>query len=124
MDARLHVSQTLLDVSGWEAWQASRGGADASRADLDASREEAAQLAAVAYLRLLRAHALLEARGANEALAAELLDLADSQQKAGVAPGIDVTRARTELASAHATVVLARTERGPRSGRRSRVLSG
>ncbi|MGH7743142.1 MAG: TolC family protein, partial [Candidatus Eiseniibacteriota bacterium] len=68
--------------------------------------------AAVAYLSLLRTRALLEARSANEALAAELLDLADSQQKAGVAPGIDVTRARTELASAHATVVLARSEEG------------
>ncbi|MGH3055396.1 MAG: hypothetical protein ACRDL7_10510, partial [Gaiellaceae bacterium] len=29
VDARLHVSQTLLDVSGWESWQASRGGAEA-----------------------------------------------------------------------------------------------
>jgi outer membrane protein TolC len=112
VDTRLHVSQTLLDVSGWQSWQASRSGAQASRADLDVSRESAAQSAAVAYLRLLRARALLEARGANEALAAELLDLADSQRQAGVAPGIDVTRARTELASAHATVVLARTEEG------------
>jgi outer membrane protein TolC len=112
VDARLHVSQTLLNVSGWESWQSSRGGARASHADLDASREAAAQTAAMAYLRLLRAHALLGARSADEALAAELLDLADSQQKAGVAPGIDVTRARTELASAHATVVLARSEEG------------
>lgn len=112
VDARLHVSQTMLDVSGWQDWQASRHGADASRADLDASREAAGQQAALAYLRLLRARALLEARGANQALAAELLDLAESQQKAGVAPGIDVTRARTEVASAHATVVLARTEEG------------
>jgi outer membrane protein TolC len=112
VDARLHVSQTLFDVAGWESWQASKRGAQASHADLDASRESAAQGAAVAYMRLLRAQALLGARRANEALAAELLDLADSQQKAGVAPGIDVTRARTELASAHATVVLARTEEG------------
>lgn len=112
VDARLHVSQTLFDVAGWESWQASRTSASASRADLDASREDAAQTAAIAYLRLLRARALLEARGADEALAAELLDLAESQSKAGVAPGIDVTRARTELASAHATVVLARTEEG------------
>jgi len=112
VDARLHVSQTLFDYAGWESWQASRTSAAASRADLDVSREEAAQDAAIAYLRLLRARALLEARGADEQLAAELLDLAQSQQKAGVAPGIDVTRARTELASAHATVVLARTEEG------------
>ena len=110
VDARLHVSQTLLDVSGWQSWQASQKGAQASRADLDVSRESAAQNAASAYLRLLRARALLDARAANEALASELLELADSQRQAGVAPGIDVTRARTELASAHATLVLARTE--------------
>jgi outer membrane protein len=107
VDARLSARQTLFDVAGWKRWKAAGVGVDASRADRNATSESAAAAAALAYLDVAHDQALLAARNADFAIANELLSLAESQQKAGVAPGIDVTRARTQVAVARIEVVLA-----------------
>lgn len=107
VDARLSAKQTLLDVAGWKRWKAAGVGVDASRADRNATSESAATQAALAYLDSAHDLALLEARNADLAIANELLTLAESQQRAGVAPGIDVTRARTQVAVSRIEVLLA-----------------
>jgi len=56
--------------------------------------------AAVAYVRAVRAQAVVAARQADSAIAAELVGLAEAQRAAGVSPAIDVTRARAQLATA------------------------
>jgi len=106
-EARLRASQTLFAASDWMKWRASRVGVTASRADRGASGEAAAHGAALAYLRTARAQALVDARSADVEIAEQLRTLAESQQKAGVAPAIDVTRARTELAASKVALLSA-----------------
>jgi outer membrane protein TolC len=106
-EARLRASQTLFAPSDWMKWRAARVGVTASRADRGASGEAAAHGAALAYLRTARAQALVDARSADVEIAEQLRTLAESQQKAGVAPAIDVTRARTELAASKVALLSA-----------------
>jgi outer membrane protein TolC len=110
VDARLRVTQTVWDAASWKRWRAAGAGLESSRADRTAVAEAAAQTAALAYLRLVRAIALVQARRADAELAGELLSLAESQQKAGVSPAIDVTRARTQRAAARVAVLLAENQ--------------
>ncbi|HVM43142.1 MAG TPA: TolC family protein, partial [Gemmatimonadales bacterium] len=65
----------------------------------------------LAYLRAVRAAALLSAREADEETATELLSLAEAQLQAGVSPPLDVTRARTQLVAAHGATLVARNQR-------------
>ncbi|HTM58539.1 MAG TPA: TolC family protein [Candidatus Udaeobacter sp.] len=109
-DARLRASETLFDPAGWARLHAAGLGVESSRAARSAGDENAAQAAAIAYLGALRATALLEARKSDESLAASLVDLAESQWKAGVAPKIDVTRAQTQLSAARFAVIQTRNQ--------------
>lgn len=111
VDARVRVSQTLLDLSSWQKLRAARLGSQVARSDRAGSDESAAQQAGVAYLRAARANAALEARIEDLRLAKELQTLAELQQQAGTAPGIDVTRARTQVAASQGAVLVARNLR-------------
>ena len=106
-DARVRASQTLFAASDWMRWRASRVGVTASRADRGASSEAAAHGAALAYLSAARAQAVVDARSADVEIAQQLRTLAESQQQAGVAPAIDVTRARTEFAASRVALLSA-----------------
>jgi outer membrane protein TolC len=67
--------------------------------------------AANAYLAVLRADAVYSARLADSTLAAELLNIAQSQLQAGTGIALDVTRARSQLVSSRAQLIVARNER-------------
>lgn len=111
VDARLRISQTLLDVSAWQKLRAARLGSQVARSDRAGSDEGAAQQAGLAYLRAARASAALDARTEDLRLAKELQALAELQSQAGTAPGIDVTRARTQVAASQGAVLVARNLR-------------
>jgi len=76
-------------------------------AERDQPAVGAAQTAALAYRRAARAHAAADARRADLGIASELLTLAQDQRRAGVSPGIDVTRAETQVVSARSQLVVA-----------------
>src|SRR5437667_16981 len=59
----------------------------------------------------VRAAAVVGARQADSAIAAELVGLAQAQRAAGVSAAIDVTRARTQLVVAEGALVVARNQR-------------
>lgn len=107
VDARVHASQTLFDVASWVRLRAAGESVRVAGAEQGQSVEGAAQGAALAYLRSARAQAVADARRADLALAQQLLTLADDQRRAGVAPGIDVTRARTQVAAARGQLIMA-----------------
>ena len=111
LDARVRVTQTLVDVPAWQRWRAAGLGAAASRADLAAATEAAAQMTALAWLRAARATALVEARRQDLALAIELLRLAREQHAAGVSPAIDTTRASTQAVASRAALLVAENQR-------------
>jgi outer membrane protein len=110
-DARLQVTQTLVDFSSLHRVSAARAQATGAAAEGSAVSEASAAGAALAYLRAARATTLVAARQADSAIAAELVTLAQAQRTAGVSAAIDVTRARTELVSALGALVVARNLR-------------
>jgi outer membrane protein len=110
-DFRLSGTLTVFDLAA--IWRVRSAGAGAGAADADAAAvaDEAAARAAGAYIALLRADALLEARTADSALASDLLDIARRGAAAGVSVALDVTRAEAQLAEARSDLIGARRDR-------------
>jgi len=111
VDARVRVTQTVLDLTSWEKWRAAGFDAHAGRADRESAAESAAQTGALAWLRAARGAALVSARQQDLALALELLRLAREQHAAGVSPAIDTTRASTQVAVSRGELLVAQNER-------------
>lgn len=109
-DARVTLNQTLLDFSSIKRVRASEAQVQTTLAAGDATTENAADAAALAYLRAARAQASVLARQADSAIAAEVLSLAQAQLQAGVSGTIDVTRAKTQVAVAAGALVVARNQ--------------
>jgi outer membrane protein TolC len=109
-DARLSLNQAILDFAGRARLRAAQAAASGSAAEGTAAAEQAALTAAIAYLRAERAAAVLDARRADSALAAELVSLARAQNRAGVSPDIDVTRAEAQQVAAAGGLVVARNQ--------------
>ncbi len=106
-DGRVRLTQTLFDFANLGRVSAAKSQSSAAGADRSAVLETSAQAVALAYVRASRAQAVLTAREADSALAAELVGLAVAQQQAGVSASIDVTRARTQLAEAAGALIVA-----------------
>ena len=109
-DARVSAAQALFDWSSVARVRAARAQADGSRAEHGVTVEGTALTAALAYLRAVRAQAVVAARQADSSIAAELVGLADAQKAAGVSAAIDVTRARTQLVTAEGLLLVARNQ--------------
>ena len=106
-DGHVRLTQTLFDFANLGRVSAAKSQSSAAGADRSAVLETSAQTVALAYVRASRAQAVLTAREADSALAAELVGLAVAQQQAGVSASIDVTRARTQLAEAAGALIVA-----------------
>ena len=107
-DARFNVTQTLFDWSSVRRVRAAGAQADGSRAERGVTVEASVLAAAIAYVRAVRAQAVVGARQADSGLAAELVGLAEAQRAAGVSPAIDVTRAQAQLATARGLLLVAK----------------
>jgi outer membrane protein TolC len=115
-DGRLHLSQTLFDYAGRSRVRAARTQLVGAEADSAQAIEGAAQLTGLAYLRAVRTDAVVAARTADSALAAELVRLAQAPKDAEVGTQIDVTRAQTQLVASEGALLIARNEQ-----RRTRI---
>ena len=111
LDVRGRVQQSLLDFGALGRVRSAQAAARSSSADADATAEQAAAIATTAYVRAMRADADLHARQADTLLATELLGIAQAQLQAGTGVGLDVTRARSQLASTRASLIASRTAR-------------
>ena len=109
-DARFSATQTLFDWSSVRRVRAAGAQADGSRAERGVTVEGSVLTAAVAYVRAVRAQAVVAARQADSAIAAELVGLAEAQRAAGVSPAIDVTRARAQVATAQGLLLVAQNQ--------------
>lgn len=108
LDVRAHVTVPAIDFAARERVAGARAAVRASEAAARSAAEQAASTAAMAYLRAARADAVLEARAADSTLADSLLLIANAQLKAGVGVGLDVTRARSQLANVRSQLIAAR----------------
>jgi outer membrane protein len=110
VDGRVQLQQTLFDFSNLKHVSAAKSQVTASVAEGSATVEASAQNVAIAYARAIRSVAVVAARQADSALAAEFVKLAIAQQQAGVSASIDVTRAKTQLAESAGRLILATSQ--------------
>ncbi|HEV2018614.1 MAG TPA: TolC family protein [Gemmatimonadaceae bacterium] len=111
LDVRGRVQQNLLDFGALGRVRSAQAAARSSSADADATAEQAATVATTAYVRAMRADADLHARQADTLLATDLLGIAQAQLRAGTGVGLDVTRARAQLAATRASLIASRNAR-------------
>ena len=111
IDIRGRVQQNLLDFGALGRVHSAQADARASSADAQATAEQAATTATMAYVRAMRADADLHARQADTLLATDLLGIAQAQLKAGTGVGLDVTRARAQLAATRSSLIASRNSR-------------
>jgi outer membrane protein TolC len=98
-DARATASQTVFDLSSIRRFQAARAGITLAEAERENTRDQVRDQVARAYLAALKAQAGVDTAKANVELADALLRLAADRKTAGTGTGIEVTRARVQLAN-------------------------
>jgi len=97
-DARARLVQNIIDFSAIRNYQSTREGVHVAQFQQQLAREQVSEATALTYLEALRTDRNVTAAQANVELATALLKLAQDQRNAGVATGVDVTRAETRLA--------------------------
>ena len=111
MDARISGSLNLFDFSSIRRFQAARSGTSAAQSDVASTEEEVAARVARAYLLGIRADADVETARANANLSQAVLDQAESQKRAGTGTGIEITRAKVQLANDQQRLLVAENAR-------------
>ncbi len=111
MDARISGSQSLLDFSSIRRFQASRAGVSAAESDLSAAEEQVAAKVARAYLSAIRSDADVETAQANIKLSQAVLAQSQNQKQAGAGTGIEITRAKVQLANDRQRLLVAENAR-------------
>ena len=109
-DARATASQSVFDLSSILKYKASRTGISLAEAEKESTQDQTRDLVARAYLSGLRAKANLVAAQANLQLAEALLKLATDSKDAGAGTGIEVTRARVQLANERQRLLVAQND--------------
>jgi len=105
---QLRGSQTIFDASLIGRLRAARDTAVAAGLDARAAGEIAGATAGLAYLGALSARETVQARTADSAIAAELLEQARQLVAAGVSPAIDQTRSEVSFAAVRTQLEVAR----------------
>ena len=112
VDARVTGSQSVFDFSSIRRYQASKVGVSAARSDVDATQEQVAAQVARAYL-AARQGAMPTWRPpqANVTLSEALLKQSENQKEAGTGTGIEITRAKVQLANDRQRLLVAQNAR-------------
>jgi outer membrane protein len=110
-DARGTLTQTVFDFSAIRRYQASKAGADSAREEREAVYDAVASQVARAYVAAQRAGAEVEAAQANVELAQALVRQGEHQRAVGTGTGIEVTRARVQLANEQQRLLVAENDR-------------
>jgi outer membrane protein len=110
-NARISGSQNIFDFSSIRRFQAARATVEATKADVEGTRNQVADQVARAYLTALRADADVATAQSNVELSQALLDLANSEKRAGTGTGIEVVRGQVQLANDRQRLLVAQTAR-------------
>jgi outer membrane protein len=102
---------SVIDLSLWKRYQASRTNVNAAKADSLSTREQVILLVVSQYIGSLRAVANVEASHSRVELAQALYDQAADLQKEGVGTGIDTLRANVELQNEKQVLIEAENDR-------------
>ena len=111
VDARVTGSQSVFDFSTIRRYQASKVGVSAARSDVDATQEQVAGQVARAYLAAAKGDADVEAAQADVTLSEAVLKQSENQKEAGTGTGIEITRAKVQLANDRQRLLVAQNAR-------------
>lgn len=110
VDVRARLSQSVFDFSNIRRYQSSRAAFRAAKSDRSATDNSVSGTVAKAYLSALRANANVEAYQANVALAEAVLKQSENQKSVGTGTGIEVTRAKVQLANERQHLLVVQNE--------------
>ncbi len=110
-DWRATATWNLLDWSAWQRYRASKARLDAASSEEKTARNQTTAMVIRAYASAQRAEQMVATAESNITLARRILKLALSQKDAGMATGIDVTRAEVQLAQENSRLIYALQER-------------
>jgi outer membrane protein TolC len=110
-DARATATQSVFDFGSIRRYQASKVGVSAAKSDIRNTDEQVAAQVARAYLAAVKADTDVETAQANVTLSDALLTQANNQKTAGTGTGIEVTRARVQLANDRQQLLVAQNAR-------------
>ena len=108
-DARLRLTQTVFNLGAIWRYRAGRVGEALAADEERLAVQQVSTATALAYLRAAEAEQVVVSAKADVQLAERLLDLAKNQREAGLATGLDVTRAETRLAREQVRLAAAQT---------------
>jgi outer membrane protein TolC len=111
VDARVSGTQSVLDLSTIRRYQASKVGVTAARSDADSTQEQVASQVALAYLAAVKGDADVETAQANVTLSEALLKQSENEKEAGTGTGIEITRAKVQLANDRQRLLVAQNGR-------------
>jgi outer membrane protein len=98
-DLRVTGQQSVFDFSTIRRFQASKAGVSAAKSDVEGTAEQVAAQVVRAYLAAVKADTDVETAQANVHLSQALWKQAENEKAAGTGTGIEVTRARVQLAN-------------------------
>ena len=98
-DIRATISQSIFDFSAWKRLDAAKANMAVAEAEKEAASNQVADAVARAYLIALRNKSAVDTVNANLELAQKLMRLAENQKEAGTGTGVEVTRAKVQLAN-------------------------
>jgi outer membrane protein len=110
VDYRVSATQSILDLSSIYRYQAARLSKKVSDAEIRNAQELTTQQVARLYVLALKAEAALSTAQANLTLADRLVQLAESQKRAGTGTGIEVTRSKVQLQNEKQKLLVAENE--------------
>ena len=111
VDVRATFSQSVFDLASIRRYQSSKAVVQGARADREYSSDQVAATVVRAYLTALKADADVETAQANVDLAAAVVKQVEEQKAAGTGVGIEVTRARVQLANERQRLLVAGNDR-------------
>jgi len=98
-DARATAALNVLNLSSIRRFQAARQGVRMVEEEQENLRDQVRDTVARVYMSVLKAQAGEEAARSSVALAERLVSLAEDRKTAGAGTGIEITRARVQLAN-------------------------
>jgi outer membrane protein TolC len=111
MDARVSASQSIFDFASIRRFQASKTAVSAAKSDVNAAEEQVAAQVARAYLAAVKATVDVETAEANVTLSQAVQAQAENQKNAGTGTGIEITRAKVQLANDRQRLLVAQNAR-------------
>jgi outer membrane protein TolC len=111
MDARVSASQSVFDFASIRRFQASKTAVSAAKSDVNAAQEQVAAQVARAYLAAVKATVDVETAEANVTLSLAVETQAENQKTAGTGTGIEITRAKVQLANDRQHLLVAQNAR-------------